>query len=114
MLEASDVKRMGLGELGATDWLSSLVGGAQSLATALIGKKASESQAKAAAETAKAQIAAQEAQKQIAAAKAQQAAAQAQAAAVKQPQSQLSKYLPYVAGGLLVVGVITYLSSRRS
>lgn len=109
-MDTEDVRRMGLGGLGATDWLSSLVGGAQNLASALIGKKATEAQAKAATETAKAQQAVVDAQKQIAAAKQQQAAA----LAAKPAPSNASKYLPYVAGGLLVVGAIVYFSARRN
>ncbi len=110
-MDTEDVRRMGLGGMGEDNWLTSLISGGTSLFSSLQQKKVAEAQAKTAAEVAKAQVATQEAQKQIAAAKAQQAAALVAKPAPQ--QSNFSKYLPYVAGGLLVVGGIVFLSSRR-
>jgi hypothetical protein len=103
--------RQGMAGMGEESLLSSLISGATGLFTASQQKKQAEAAAKAQAEVAKAQAATAAAQQSIAASKAAQAQAAAQPKATT--TSALMKYLPWIAGGAVVLGAAFFLMRGR-
>lgn len=118
-MDETDLARYGLAKRsGMSGLFDELVSGASSIFSASQQKKAAESQAKAAVAAAKSQAAVAAAQQSIAASKAQQAESLAQITAGQQAspglKSTVVKYLPWIAGGAVVIGAILLFTGRRN
>jgi Flp pilus assembly protein TadB len=117
-MDESDLARYGLVKrTGMAGLFDELVSGASALISASQQRKAAEASAKAATAAAKSQAAVAAAQQSIAASKAEQAASLAQITAGQQAspglKSTVTKYLPWIAGGAVVIGAVLLMTGRK-